>query len=156
MNQNNQPIFANLNLASLYKIELSCQRFINLGNRVVKIGSVLNQNKGTLAKKAKKKGKSKNDDIMLFARQIFGPNFEQQGSCLCGYLKHKNPHIMQALIRDNEKVYWNAICGQCLMEYMDSDVQMSRMGLIDLPSNVLHVWYITYLARLFMCNNDFI
>ena len=39
-----QPLFANLNLASLSKIELSCQRFVNIGNRIVKIGSVLPQN----------------------------------------------------------------------------------------------------------------
>ena len=45
-----QPTCASLNLASLYKIELSCQRFINLGNRVVKIGTILNQNCGILTK----------------------------------------------------------------------------------------------------------
>ena len=66
MTSNQQPIFASLNLASFYKIELSCQRFINLGTRMVKIGGVLNQNIGAL----KRLKRGDRDRQTIFAKQI--------------------------------------------------------------------------------------
>ena len=147
-----QPIFASLNLASFYKIELSCQRFINLGTRIVKIGAVINQNTGAL----KKSKREDSDSQTIFAKQIFGPNRDEVGYCLCGLRKGKNPHTMQVMVRDNDNFYWTTICGFCLMEYMDEAIQMSRMGLIDLPLSVLHIWYVPYISRLLMCNNNFI
>ena len=152
MTSNQQPIFASLNLASFYKIELSCQRFINLGTRMVKIGGVLNQNIGAL----KRLKRGDRDRQTIFAKQIFGPNRDEVGYCLCGLRKGKNPHTIQVMIRDNENLYWTTICGICLMEYMGDAMQMSRMGLINLPISVLHVWYIPYISRLLMCDNEFV
>ena len=65
-----QPTCASLNLASLYKIELSCQRFINLGNRVIKIGAILNQNCGILTKSPSQTVYDIDRDT-IFAKQIF-------------------------------------------------------------------------------------
>ena len=150
-----QPTCASLNLASLYKIELSCQRFINLGNRVVKIGTILNQNCGILTKSINQTVYDI-DKNTIFAKQIFGPGSEDLGYCLCGLRQLKNPNTIQVLIRDNETSYWAVICGNCLMEYMEKDVRMSRMGLIDLPLHILHSWYIPYISKLLMCSNKFI
>ena len=150
-----QPLFANLNLASLSKIELSCQRFVNIGNRIVKIGSVLPQNLRNVANFTNNPIKNV-DKNAIFSRQIFGSNFDEIGTCLCGLSKQKNPYSMQVLIRDNEKIYWTVICGNCLMEYLEEDVRMSRMGLINLPTPILHVWYASYASRLLMCGNKFI
>ena len=126
-----QPLFANLNLASLSKIELSCQRFVNIGNRIVKIGAVLPRNLRNVVNFTNNSVKNV-DKNAIFSRQIFGSNFDEIGNCLCGLSKQKNPYSMQVLIRDNEKIYWTVICGNCLMEYLEEDVRMSRMGLINL------------------------
>ena len=150
-----QPTCASLNLASLYKIELSCQRFINLGNRVIKIGTVLKQNCGVLTKPTNETVYDI-DKNTIFAKQIFGPNADELGYCLCGLRRLKNPNTVQVLIRDNDTLYWSVICGCCLMEYMEKDVRMSRMGLIDLPVHILHVWYIPYISKLLLCSNKFI
>ena len=150
-----QPLFANLNLASLSKIELSCQRFVNIGNRIVKIGAVLPKNLRNVANFTNSPIKNI-DKNAIFSRQIFGSNFDEIGSCLCGLSKQKNPYSMQVLIRDNGKIYWTVICGNCLMEYLEEDVRMSRMGLINLPAPILHVWYVSYASRLLMCGNRFI
>ena len=150
-----QPTCASLNLASLYKIELSCQRFINFGNRVIKIGAILNQNCGILTKSPSQTVYDIDRDT-IFAKQIFGASSDDLDYCLCGIRKLKNLNTIQVLIRDNDTSYWAVICGNCLMEYMDKDVRMSRMGLIDLPLHILHSWYIPYISKLLMCSNKFI
>ena len=150
-----QPLFANLNLASLSKIELSCQRFVNIGNKIVKIGAVLPKNLRNVTNFTSDSIKNV-DKNAIFSRQIFGSNFDEIGNCLCGLSRQKNPYSIQVLIRDNERIYWTVICGVCLMEYLEEDVRMSRMGLINLPTPVLHVWYASYASRLLMCGNKFI
>lgn len=160
MSQKNSPLFARLNLASFYKIELSCQRFINMGSYIVRIGGILSED--TIKQNKRfgpidmKSDLTTSENSGLFNRTIFGPSREELGQCLCGLTRQRNSYSVQALIRDNDTFYWNTVCSVCHTEYMSVQSRMDRMGFITLPKHVLHVWYLSYISRILMCHKNFL